>query len=483
MRKSVSQSLLLAGVLTGMLSTIGLRAEQIALPEMGDSSGQILTPAQEHQIGTEFLRRIRLAYALVDDPEINAYLRTLGERLVSHSDTPGQAYNFFIINDKAINAFAAPGGYIGVNAGLILAAESESELASVMAHEIAHISQRHLARAYEASDKLNIPALAGIIAAIIIGSQNSEAGQATLAASQAGALQAQLNFTRSNENEADFIGIRTLAGAGYDPRAMAVFFERLQQASRYYSRPPEFLSTHPVTVNRIANARDRAAQYPYRQVPDSLDFLLVREKLRVQLTPPGELLERYESALRTGQFQNETATRYGYAYALLKDNRPQAARPHIDWLLKHHPEQIHFLLLDTGYLLATGKQSACLARYREALKIYPDDYALTLNYANTLLLTGQAKTSMELLQAYLRNHAADAELYKLQARAEDAAGHDGEAYLSMAEYHYLNGQTNSAIEQLERAQQLKNLDFYLSSRIDARHEELVNIRKSETPVN
>jgi predicted Zn-dependent protease len=479
LKSSVSHFLRGVVALAGLLIASGLQADRISLPEMGDSSARVLTPAQEHQIGTEFLRRIRQAYALVDDPEITGYLRNLGERLVSHSDNPAQPFTFFMIEDQSINAFAAPGGFIGVNAGLVLAAESESELASVLAHEIAHITQHHLARAYEAAEKLNIPALAGIIAAILIGSQNSEAGQATLAATQAGALQAQLNFTRSNENEADFLGIQTLADAGYDPRAMAVFFERLQQASRYYSRPPEFLSTHPVTVNRIANARDRAGDYRYRQVPDSLDFLLIREKLRIRLTPPGKLLEHYTNVLKTGQYQSETAARYGYALTLLKADKFRQARTQIDWLLAQHPEQRHFLLLDADYLMASRQHGDSLARYQQALKIYPDDYALTVNYATALLELGKSQQGMKLLHDYLRDHAADADLYKLQARAEGDAGHTAEAYLSMAEYHFLNGQTNTAIEQLDRALQIDDLDFYMSSRLEARRQELLQIRKLE----
>jgi predicted Zn-dependent protease len=483
LRNFVSYILRSTAVLLCLLATTVVQADRIALPEMGDSSGAVLTPAQERQIGTEFLRRIRQAYALVDDPEINGYLTNLGDRLASHSDNPAQPFMFFVIEDPSINAFAAPGGFIGVNAGLILAAESESELASVLAHEIAHITQRHLARAYEAGEKLNIPALAGIIAAIIIGSQNSEAGQATLAASQAGALQAQLNFTRSNENEADFIGIQTLADAGYDPRAMAIFFERLQQASRYYTRPPEFLSTHPVTLNRIANARDRAAIYRYRQVPDSLDFLLIKEKLRAQLKSPGELLQHYESVLKSGQYQNETATRYGYARTLLLSDKFQQARIHIDWLLAKQPEQKHFLLLDADYLMASQKHSTALARYRQALKIYPDDYALTASYAISLLNLGRAEQARKLLHDYLRTHAADADLYKLVARAEGDSGHTAEAYLSLAEYHFLNGETNTAIEQLDRALSLKGLDFYTSSRLEARRAELLEIRKHENAIN
>lgn len=470
------------GILFGLLITfpVLVLADSLNLPDIGDSSGAIITPEQEHQIGVEFMRRIRLAYALADDPEIKAWIGVFGDQLVAHSDNPGQSFTFFVINDNAINAFAAPGGFIGVNAGLILAADSESELASVLSHEIAHITQRHLARAYEAQDKLNIPSLAGVIAAIIISSQSGEAGQAALAATQAATLQAQIDFTRSNENEADYAGIQTLARAGYDPRAMAAFFERLQQASRYYSRPPEFLSTHPVTVARIANARNRSANYSYRQVPDSIEFLLMKEKLRVMITPTHQLLIRYATSLKNGQFSNESASRYGYARALLKNNQPAKAYPHIQWLLKKEPERISYQILDADYLIATGESKKALQRYRNALKLYPQDHALTVLYARTLLQHGHAMESRALLQTHMRYQTTDAELYKLRARAEGQAGYPVEAHLSMSEYHYLNGQTSSAIQQLDQALKLPGLNFYDSSKIEARRRILKQVLESES---
>lgn len=466
-------------IFLGLILNLPALADNLQLPDIGESSAAVISPEQEHQIGIEFMRRIRLSYALLDDPEINAWLSTLGDRLAANSDNPAQPFTFFIINDKSINAFAAPGGFIGVNAGLILASESESELASVLSHEIAHITQRHLARAYEAQGKLNIPSIAGVIAAIIIGSQSGEAGRATLAATQAATLQAQIDFTRSNENEADFIGIQTLARAGFDPGAMAGFFERLQQASRYYSRPPEFLSTHPVTLNRIANARDRSASYGYKQVPDSIEYQLMREKLRVLTLPSSELIKRYETALQSGQYNSEHAIRYGYAIALMQRNQHKQARPHIDWLLKEEPEHSSYLILDADYNTATGNAEKALQIYRHALKLYPQDHALTVLYARTLLGLGHAVESRALLQSHMRNITADAELYKLRARAEGQAGYPVEAHLSMAEYHYLNGQTTSAIQQLDQALRLPNLSFYDSSKIEARRRYLKQLLQAE----
>jgi predicted Zn-dependent protease len=455
-----------------------LLAENIRLPDMGDSAGAIISPEQEHRIGTEFLRRIRLNYQLVEDPEINEYIRNLGNRLAANSDNPTQNFTFFVINDSRINAFAAPGGFIGVNAGLITASESESELASVIAHEIAHITQRHMARAFEAQSNLNLPALAGVIAAIIIGSQNSELGRATLSASQAAAVQAQLDFTRSNENEADHIGIQTLAGAEFDPRAMTAFFERLQQASRYYSQPPEFLSTHPVTVSRIANARSRAERYPYRQYADSLEYHLIREKLRFTTGQPHDVAY-YEKILTSRQYNNEAAARYGYTLALSKAGHLAQAELEINKLLKQHPEQANFLLAHARLMLEAGKNQAALQTFQQALKVYPQDHSLTVSYARALLQLNRAAEARQLLHQHVRERRPDASLYQLMAVAEGEAGYPIEAHQSLAEHLYLNGQTRAAIRQLDIALSLKTDNFFELSKVQARRDQLRLLEREE----
>ncbi|MDH3872013.1 MAG: M48 family metalloprotease, partial [Gammaproteobacteria bacterium] len=252
------------------------------LPSIGDSSGSVISPEQEQQLGAAFMRQLRSSGIILEDLEITNYIESLGQRLTVNSEDPARRFTFFVVNEPSINAFAGPGGYIGIHTGLILASESESELAGVLAHEIAHVTQRHLARAYEASERLSLPTMAAMLAAILVASQHSEAGQAAMAAVSAGGMQYQIDFTRANEKEADRVGIQTLALAGLDPFGMPRFFERLQKNSRLYgSRPPEFLSTHPVTTDRIAEATSRAERHTASKQGDSLDFQLVRAKLRV----------------------------------------------------------------------------------------------------------------------------------------------------------------------------------------------------------
>jgi beta-barrel assembly-enhancing protease len=276
----------LAGALLGAAALPFSHADLADLPSMGDTAGQLISPEQEKQFGESFMRQIRRSGKLVQDPELNDYLQQLGYRLAAASDAPGYGFTFFLVDDPSINAFAGPGGYIGVHTGLLLAARNESELAGVLAHEIAHVTQRHLLRAYEAAQRMSLPTAAALLAAILIGSQDSQAGQAALVGLQAASAQYQINFTRANEHEADRVGIQTLVRSGIDPRGMPDFFERLHQQTRLYgNRLPEFLSTHPVTTSRIAETAARAEAHAGEGRRDSLGFQLARTSLQVESSP------------------------------------------------------------------------------------------------------------------------------------------------------------------------------------------------------
>ncbi|MFT6908867.1 MAG: putative Zn-dependent protease, partial [Oleiphilaceae bacterium] len=256
-------ALLLLGLIVWPLSS--LHALDIALPEMGDSAGALISPQQEHEVGQSFFWRLQQSVDLIDDPEVNSYIQSLGYRLAANSDAPSLSFTFFMVPDPTVNAFAAPGGFIGMNSGLILTSQREDEVASVMAHEIAHITQRHLLRSFEQSKQMSLPMTVAMVAAALLGATtDARIGTTALMAVQAGGIQAQINFTRANESEADNLGMLTLVRAGFDAQAMPTFFERLQQTSRFYtsSAVPEFLRTHPVTTSRIADARGRAFTYP-----------------------------------------------------------------------------------------------------------------------------------------------------------------------------------------------------------------------------
>jgi predicted Zn-dependent protease len=249
---------------------------EINLPNIGDPSGSTISPEQERQLGENLMRWLRQNNLVVEDPIIQDYIETLGYKLVSNSDHQDQKFTFFVIADPTLNAFAAPGGFIGVNSGLIQAAQSESELAAVLAHEVAHITQRHMARSFDAAKKQNLTTAAAILAAILLGQNSSDLAKAAITAGMAANTQMKINFTRSNEQEADRLGIQALVNAGYNPESMALFFERMEKAARLYGpQLPEFLSTHPVSVSRIADARNRARQFKNTRVAENLNYHLI----------------------------------------------------------------------------------------------------------------------------------------------------------------------------------------------------------------
>ncbi len=446
----------------------------IVLPDFGDAATTVISPLEEQRLGQEFMRALRQSVKITDDPEASEYIQNLGYRLVAHADQQAYPYTFFLVENPSVNAFAGPGGYIGVHSGLILASENESELASVLAHEIAHVTQHHLLRAYDKSNRLALPATAALMAALILAGQNAQIGTAAVAATLAGSQQAAINFTRAHELEADRVGLQILAGAGYDPRSMPAFFEELQQANRFYaSGAPELLLTHPVTTSRIADTRNRAEQYPKINTANPLSFQLIRAKLRVLTSKdPQTLLTYFENKLEEAKPAQAGAERYGYALALLAAGQADKADEQINLLLKNDPDRIQYRLAQGQIAAARGGSDAALKIYAEALKLYPRDYPLTAAYTRELLQTKQAVPARLLLQDYLRTREPRPLVYKLLAQAENDAGAPIESQQALAEFAYLNGQTQAAIDHLNQALSLtKKDDFYRASRIEARLKE------------
>ena len=455
------------------------------LPNLGDASGQVLSPQQDKALGAYFMRQIRQAGIILEDEEATAYLSALGHKLAIHSENPGFNFTFFLVNDSSINAFAGPGGYIGANVGLFLAAESESELAGVLAHEIAHITQRHLARSFDSQERMSVPTMAAILASVLLGATtDGAAGAAALMATQAASLQQQINFTRANEKEADRVGIQTLADAGFDPFGMPGFFERLQKNSKLYgTRPPEFLSTHPVTLNRIAEATTRAESYPKTKQYDNMDFLLIQAKMRVNsYENPKQVLadiQRYK-----GKSGGKSAVEQ-YEFALLLSNSENyaAALEVMERIHNSDPDRIAYRLALGRIMVADKQYSLALQVYADSLELYPGEITIVLPYATTLLTSGQALEAYTLLTVMTTNqNSSNPQLYKLLAQAAGATGHKVQTHTAMAQYYYLNGYTKQAIEQLKLAEKSPQLSSYEIARIQARItdlEELLELEKLE----
>lgn len=460
-------------LLTLLLPAPGL-AQGNELPELGDASQGALSPMQERRFGEAIMRQIRASPAYLDDPEVADYLNALGFRLVASGPDPGGNFEFFGVNDAGVNAFALPGGFIGVHSGLVLTAQSESELASVLGHEIAHVTQRHIARMIAAQQRSGLASMAALAVAILAARSNADLSQAAIVAAQAGTIQSALNFSREHEREADRIGLQIVEKAGFDAHAMPVFLERLQRSSRLYEGgAPSYLRTHPLTFERIADVQNRTQSIPFRQVPDSLEFHLVRARLQAAQGTSREAVEHFRLRLREKKFTSETAMQYGLLVALLRaDDLAQAkdSMPALLQLAGDHPmvSAVHAELLVRGGALEQG-----LAVYEEALRTHPSRRALVFGYARALLDRGRPQQAVEFLSSRIERGPVEARHYELQARGYDALGQSLMRHRVQAEAYLLKGNLAGAIEQLRLAQSSPDGDFFQRSSVEARLKELV----------
>jgi predicted Zn-dependent protease len=488
-RKTFMKSKILLYTLPGLLLAAAIALTPAAahpeniysdLPSIGDSSSSAISPEQQKQLGAEMMRQLRQSGIVLEDTEITSYLNALGQRLASNSDSGGQQFTFFVVNDPAINAFAGPGGYIGVNSGLILASENESELAGVLAHEISHVTQHHLARAFEAQQGLSLPSMAAMLAAILIGTQSPDAGMAAISAVAAGSAQYQINFTRENEKEADRFGIQTLAKSGYDPYGMPRFFERLQKNSRLYgSHQPAFLMTHPVTTDRIAEATSRAESFSGRKTEDSLDFQLIRAKLRVMgYSDPKQVFEDFQRYMdKSGNA--EPYKQYEYALLLSAVGKTSEAARLLEKLHHNDPDRIAYRLALANVYERGGNYSQALKIYKDSLDLYPGNLTFLLPYASALIVANEAQRAYKLASDIRKDQYSNPLVYKLLARAAEATKRNVEMHEAMSQFYYLNGFTRDAIQQLELASHEPGLSDYDSARIEARQKELEAIFEEE----
>jgi predicted Zn-dependent protease len=442
-----------------------LEIDKIDLPDLGDSSGTLITAEEEKELGEAFFRSLHSQVTISQDAEIQQYIKTLGKHLVEHSDAPAHPFYFFVVMENDINAFAGPGGYIGVNSGLILMTEAESELASVVGHEIGHVTQRHLYRSAEAASRLSIPTLAATLAAILLGTQSAAAAQAAIIAVQAGNYQFQINFTREHEAEADRVGMQTLAGAEFDPRSMPTFFERLQQSTRFYGQNvPEFLRTHPVTTSRISDTRGRAETYPYKQYPDSLGYQLTKAKLRVLTsTNDADTLSYFQTHTRQGTDDQRLVARYGLALATLKMQKFKEAEAMFQDLHKSYPNQLQYATALAKTALDARDFSTAVQRYQKLADQYPKNEALKLDYINALIKIGkplEAKDNLALLTPETQRQPI---YWELLAQVYSQLNQPAESHRYLAEYYYVTGQIREAILQIRLAEKSKGLNPQLAS--------------------
>src|SRR5688572_5478992 len=354
------------------------------LPDIGSPASTMLTLEDEYQIGRMIVRGLRDQDQILEDPEVTEYIRALGFKLSSQAHDGSQRFNFFMVRDNSINAFALPGGFIGVNSGLLLKTKDESELAGVLAHEIAHVTQRHIARSIAAQSRSSLVSTAAMLAAILVGAAagGGDAAMAGVAAAQSLAIQQKISFTRANETEADRVGLGILARSGFDPQGMPAFFETMGRfAGSDELNFPEMLRTHPVTSTRIAETKERAAQLDVKPAPDSVSYALTRERLRVLSTPAGEDPREYYAAIVENEPDASSAQVYGRALALMLSGQPGKAVPVFERLRNGDPTVVQYhTALGQAQLLA-GKGDNSLTTLQRARELFPRNIAVTVRHA------------------------------------------------------------------------------------------------------
>jgi len=470
---------LLLALLTAGTSLAGIaQTERLSLPDMGASAETILSRKEEQDYAEALVRQMRAYEILVEDPLISDFFKDMGFRLASNSDRPDKPFTFVVLNQPVVNAFAAPGGVVALYSGLILAADDQNEIAGVLAHEIAHITQLHLYRAFENQQSMTIPIALAMLGLILAGGGSAEAVQGALMGGQAAAQQASIFFTRQNEYEADRIGISTLSRAGYDPAGMGEFFEKMGRITRAMGEgPPEYLRTHPVSVSRIAEADNRAANLPKPPPSDGKDFYLVQARLRALTEKsPDIALEWFDHRMDradVGQAESD-ALFYGRAIALQRKGEYGEARKLLQNLLdrdQHVAYELQLADLD----LESGHDAAAIDRLAGLYHAFPGNHAISLQYAQALLKSQdaeQAQTAAVVLRQQLLTRPQDPTLYELYARAADIAGDRVRAKEAIAETYYLRGSVHEAAMQLQELAAGDDLDYYERARITSRINEL-----------
>lgn len=463
------RSLILLAAVTATWSAPAVLAE--GLPDLGEVSQTDFSPQMEKKVGESIMQDIRLKEpTYLGDPEVESYLNRLGHRLVANSEGARLDFEFFALRDNTLNAFAMPGGFIGVHTGLILATQSESELASVLAHEISHVTQHHIARGVSQQSQSYVTTLISLAAAILASRYGGgDAAQGALIAGQAASTQQQLGYSRDFEREADRMGIQLLERSGFDVRAMGTFFERLQHSSRLYeNNAPGYLRTHPLTTERIADMENRIESKPYHQVADSLDFQLVRAKLRAQDGAAPDAVIDFETMIKEHKFSSEAAARYGLAQAQMRARNYAAAENQLAELhrLKAVSPMIDTLAADLR--MKQNDPAGAAKLLRAAASRYPTERAVSYALVEALLVAGQPQEALKTTIADLQAYTTDFRMHELQAKTYAALGKRLQQHRAQGEAYYLQGQLMPAIEQFELAQKSDDGDFYEHSQVDAR---------------
>lgn len=447
----------------------------IELPELGQSADLISDSATEQRLGQAFLRQLRATAPMWPDPLVRDYVEKLTYRLAMHSPLTDPKFTFAVVNDRSINAFAVPGGVLGINTGLILSAETEGEVAGVMAHEIGHLSQRHFARSQEANRYNQWLALGGLLASIAAasagGTSGGDLGFAVGASAQALAIQNRLSYSRAFEQEADRIGMQTLTLAGYDPRDMPNFFLRLERSTRQLGYVPEFLLTHPLSTTRLSDLERRVSEQPPQQRINTPDFRLIQTRLQVAYsTQINEVISAYEESMQSGNPPNHT--RLGLSLAYLRQGETTKAKATLAPLISEEPNRIDYLITAMDIAFAERDYTAAIKFGQRGLAIHPNSRALIERISHPALALGKPDIFRMTLESALRQHPNDIQLWRIMSDTATADKDTMAAFRARAELFFLSNRMAEAEDQLKNALRLAANNYSLTAQLQRRLNEM-----------
>ena len=444
------------------------------LPRLGDATSGLISLDQEHLLGRGWLRNLRKQTNTLHHPILTEYTENLIYRLASHSQVSDRRFEIVLLDDKQLNAFAVPGGIIGINAGLFLHAKTEPQFAAVLAHELAHLSQRHFARQIEERRKQAPIAMTTMLASImLLATNNTEVGFAGLMTSQAAATQWALNYSRDWEREADRLGILTLSSAQFEPSGMPDMFRQMYEAHKYSERPPEFLLTHPVTENRISDAAARVDGLTETPLESDIEYQLMRVSLLIKYQKQSHNLAHYQNELQSSKStRQKQLAHYATALLFMEQKKYHQALVQANALLAIDQRRISYQTLNAEILYEMGRKQQATIQLDKRLKLNPDNHPLTMGYVNLLIKQSLFHQAAIKLRRHAQVRKTDPSVWQKLSEVEGKAGNTVALHRARGEFLFLTGLKDESLKQLKRALTLSQGNYLISARIEQRAREI-----------
>ncbi len=450
-------------------NAINSQSNKNKLPEIGTSGFSVLSLDKERIIGQAMMRQLRASQPLIQDPVLIEYINHLGNLLVKNAQDVNYAFEFFLINNNELNAFAFFGGHVGIHSGLITTADTESELASVIAHEISHVTQRHLARRLESQSQTQALTMAGMISGVLLSLVNPTVGMAALSASMAATQQASINYTRGNEKEADRVGIALLANSNFDPQGAPSFFNKMSEKYRYASKPPAMLLTHPLPESRIADARQRAHNYPVRPLPPSLEFELTKARIKARYQSNAkDNIYHFQRLLKKNTYTLKAGAKYGLALSYFENKQYQQAQDILEKLIQKDKNNLFYVDALTDVYLSLKHYDKALTMLNEMNLLMPNNQVVSLNYGNALLTAKKYDEAAQVLHDFLLVKPKNFIAFDLLTSVYKQQGKTGLMHLYKAEVLALLGAYSRAVDELQTSYSFVEDQPLLQKRIKAR---------------